>query len=194
MGRNAEFQRDKVIGAATEVFWEHGFHASTMSELKHAMGLNPGSIYSTFGSKEGLFSACLERYSLAARAKFEKIENSSATARDAFLKIFDSIIDQVESGEISRGCFLINTLLETSSKEDSGAQAAQAYLERNKEIFVRILEKAKTNRELDSGRPVDDLAAFLFGTIFSLRVMGKANADRDTLEAIRDQALDQVFG
>lgn len=194
MGRTVEFERDHVVGQAMEVFWNQGYHGSSMGDLKQAMGLNPGSIYAAFGSKQELLLACLERYAAAAQARFREFGDSSCTAKQAFRKIFDFIIDQISSEETSRGCLMVNTLLELAADEGAGGKAARGYLEKNKQIFGEILEDVAAKGEISSPRPVDELAAFLLGTIYSLRVMGKAKADRQTLESIRDQALDQVFG
>ncbi|MDF1657536.1 MAG: TetR/AcrR family transcriptional regulator [Verrucomicrobiales bacterium] len=194
MGRTAEFERDLVLEQAMEVFWERGYYGSSIGDLKSAMGLNPGSIYAAFGSKEKLLLACLEHYSSMAQARFRDIERSSSSAKEAFLKIFDSIINQMDSEQTCRGCLIINTLLELASHEGAGGSAARQYLETNREIFSEILEDAKITGELKSSRPVDEIAAFLLGTVFSLRVMGKAKAEKETLESIRDQSLNQVFG
>lgn len=37
------------------LFWEHGFEATSMSDLTQALGLTAPSLYSSFGDKVGLF-------------------------------------------------------------------------------------------------------------------------------------------
>lgn len=194
MGRLAKFDREQVVEEAMGVFWTKGYHATSIGDLKEAMGLQPGSIYGAFGSKLELFLACLEHYSAAARAKFSSFSQSAAGQRDVFVRIYNSMIDQMVTDDRCRGCLMINTLVELSSHDHSGGQAARKYLKKNQDFFASILAKAKESGELKSPRPTEELAAFLIGTVFSLRVMGKAKVGRKVLESIRDQALDQVFG
>lgn len=193
MGRKAEFDREQVIEQATDVFWTKGYHASSMTDLKAAMGLQPGSIYAAFGGKEELLLACLEQYSNVNKTRFEQLSETSPTQRDAFFKIYEFMIDQMKSSEKSRGCLIINTLLELVTHDCSGGNAARDYLDRNRNFFETMLQKAIDSGELQPNRPTSELASFLIGTVFSLRVMGKTGAERSVLESIRDQALEQVF-
>ncbi|MDF1811612.1 MAG: TetR/AcrR family transcriptional regulator [Verrucomicrobiales bacterium] len=194
MARAAEFDRDQVIEKAMDVFWTKGYHATSMSDLKKAMGLQPGSIYGAFGSKNELFLDCLEHYSARAKARFDEISRSSAAQREAFGKIYDSMISQMISNEPCRGCLMINSLVELAALEHSGGKAARKYLKRNQKFFENMLKKAADSGELKSERSIEELAVFLMGTVFSLRVMGKAKVGRAALESVREQALDQVFG
>lgn len=62
MGRNIDFDEATVITKAQKVFWKKGYYATSMQDLVKATGLNPGSIYNTFGSKHDLFLQCLKDY------------------------------------------------------------------------------------------------------------------------------------
>src|SRR5580704_10656245 len=63
MGRPREFDTEKALDEAMEVFWRRGYEGATIAELTGAMGINPPSLYAAFGSKEGLLKAALDRYS-----------------------------------------------------------------------------------------------------------------------------------
>lgn len=59
MGRRREFDPERAVAAAGELFAREGYEGSSMDQLLRASGLNRGSLYGTFGSKRGLFVACL---------------------------------------------------------------------------------------------------------------------------------------
>ena len=59
MGNAAKFDRQQVIDKATHLYWEKGFHATSMRHLQEVIDMRPGSIYAAFGSKEELFKHCL---------------------------------------------------------------------------------------------------------------------------------------
>lgn len=61
-GRPRTFDEHEVLDAAMQVFWHHGYEASTISQLRAATGLSAASLYGAFESKEGLFERAVERY------------------------------------------------------------------------------------------------------------------------------------
>jgi AcrR family transcriptional regulator len=62
MGRPREFDMEKALDKALDVFWRNGYEGASVAELTGAMGINPPSLYAAFGNKEGLFRKALDRY------------------------------------------------------------------------------------------------------------------------------------
>ncbi len=60
MARPREFDEVLAIDAAAEVFRRRGYAATSIEQLVEATGVHRGSLYSTFGSKRGLFLRALE--------------------------------------------------------------------------------------------------------------------------------------
>ena len=56
-----EYNRERVLAAALEVFEEKGYHAATVDEMAERAGYSKGVVYSQFGSKSDLFLALLAR-------------------------------------------------------------------------------------------------------------------------------------
>ncbi len=50
-----EVRRESLLKAAREVFQEFGFHGASIEEVMRRVGGSKASLYSYFGSKEGLF-------------------------------------------------------------------------------------------------------------------------------------------
>jgi AcrR family transcriptional regulator len=50
-----------MLAVAGDVFAEHGFHAASMDEIADRADISKPMIYAYFGSKEGLYSAYVER-------------------------------------------------------------------------------------------------------------------------------------
>ena len=61
-GRPREFDEDKAIEAAMNVFWADGYAGTSYSSLVRAMKMNRPSIYLAFGDKESLFLKAVEFY------------------------------------------------------------------------------------------------------------------------------------
>jgi AcrR family transcriptional regulator len=61
-GRPREFDVDRALDRAVEVFWRLGYEGASMSALTEAMGINRPSLYAAFGDKEQLFRKAVARY------------------------------------------------------------------------------------------------------------------------------------
>jgi len=62
MARPKGYDRDAVLVAARDLFWEQGYERASIADLEKRTGLNRSSIYQEFGSKRELFSAALQCY------------------------------------------------------------------------------------------------------------------------------------
>src|SRR5690554_7860215 len=62
MPRPPSYDRDTALAKAVSLFWHKGYHGSSMKQIEQALDMRPGSIYATFGSKDGLFSEALANY------------------------------------------------------------------------------------------------------------------------------------
>ena len=62
MARTIEFDRNEVLENAMNTFWKNGYSMTSVPDLVSATKLNPGSIYSSFKSKEGLFLETLKSH------------------------------------------------------------------------------------------------------------------------------------
>jgi len=86
-----------MVAAAERLFAERGYHGVSMDQIAAASGITKPMLYDYFGSKEGLFLACVER----ARGRlFEEIAGAVRGAGDpegalrAGIEAFLSFADQ----------------------------------------------------------------------------------------------------
>ena len=50
-----KFNEDEVLIKAMELFWNKGYHATSIQDLVSNLGINRASLYDTFGGKKELF-------------------------------------------------------------------------------------------------------------------------------------------
>lgn len=62
MARKKEYIESEVIEKAMTLFWRNGYENTSMQMLEKEMGINKFSIYSSFGSKHGVFVESLKTY------------------------------------------------------------------------------------------------------------------------------------
>jgi AcrR family transcriptional regulator len=54
--------RRELLQAAEQHFFEHGYHGTTLEDIADEAGYTKGAVYSTFGSKAGLFLAFFDEF------------------------------------------------------------------------------------------------------------------------------------
>ena len=112
MARPREFDIEEVLTTALDVFWAHGYDATSMSDLMEATGLAKGSLYKGYGDKKSLFVRALDSYLLRANAGLSEAAASSESGREALEKIFSGVIGMSTRVGLRRGCFSVNSTIE----------------------------------------------------------------------------------
>lgn len=108
-----------AIEKATELYWEKGFHATSMRALQEKIDMRPGSIYAAFGSKEGLFKRVLEHYaaqSLALLATYRQQHDSPLQAIKSF--VYFAVVEKSQTAP-NEMCLLVKSISELT--EDNNA-------------------------------------------------------------------------
>ncbi|MFI5719348.1 TetR/AcrR family transcriptional regulator [Nocardia sp. NPDC051750] len=111
MARPRQFDEARLLDAATDLFWSHGFDDTSVGDVSAATGVGNGSIYAAYGSKRGLFLAALERY-CDQRARFvrDTVVAAPGSARDAVRALLRAIIDDCAAQPNRRGCLMLNSV------------------------------------------------------------------------------------
>ena len=82
MPKSILFDRDETIAKVTSLFWEKGYHATSMQDLVDVTGLNRSSIYNSFGDKYNLFIESLKHYKKEQINGLDNFRHSGMTAKE----------------------------------------------------------------------------------------------------------------
>ncbi|MBI5823401.1 MAG: TetR/AcrR family transcriptional regulator [Chloroflexi bacterium] len=178
LGRPLEFDPDKAIDAAIEVFWCKGYEATSMTDLLEAMNLSKSSLYQTFGSKRQLFKRCLSRYvdNLSAEMT-QELENASS-GRSFIEDTFVSIANTAQQPEGAKGCLVGNSANEFGQREPALTAPVTDGLNRFARVFTDAVVKAQAEGSISADADPLALGNYLVGTMNGLRMMIKAGADK----------------
>jgi TetR/AcrR family transcriptional regulator, transcriptional repressor for nem operon len=188
MGRPREFDEPAALDAAMDCFWREGYEATSMRDLAARMGISGASLYNAFGDKRSLFCEVLRRY--ADRSTRERIARCETTLppKEAIRAFLGEIIERSVDGD-RRGCLLVNTALEVAPHDrELGAEVA-ACLGEIEAFFRRAVEAAQGDGSIPPGRDPADLARLLLSVTLGLRVLARANPQRELLEGAARPAL-----
>ena len=203
MARPIQFDREDVLNKALGLFWSDGYEASSISQLLNVMGLNRGSLYSSFSDKRSLYKEVLDFYfqriSLALlQPNLIETDDPAESVRGFF---YQALLYE-DSKILSRGCFLFNTVSELSNTQPDLANDANDYLFKIRKMFTHRIEEAKvlglvkSNNDSVSenlGDSSEAQANYLMGVLAGLRIQCKMGLDRVELKRTIDRALDSIF-
>ncbi|MCC5069225.1 TetR/AcrR family transcriptional regulator [Xanthomonas campestris] len=192
MGRPRSFDRDAAVEQALHLFWEQGYESTSLSQLKEAIGggISAPSFYAAFGSKEALFTECVQRYLATYAQVTHCLWDTSLEPKQAVeLALRRSARMQCERGH-PKGCMVTLGVMSTPSPEFS---ALSAPLTRSR-AHTRAGIRACVDRAIANGSLAADLDAAALTCVFDSFMLGLSTLARDgkTFKAM-DAAITQLM-
>jgi len=181
MKRARPYDRDKALDAALNLFWEKGYHATSLKDLEEALSMKPGSIYAAFKSKEALYLAALERYYLSGREALRAQMDSAPSVLAGLADHLRGYGRGDRSASQRRACMIVKTMLGTTSEDAAIAQRAREYYDGMRAEFARYFRKAQEAGELPANANPDRLAQRFQANVTALRVEAHRGADLEEL-------------
>ncbi len=189
MARSKAFNEEEVLDKAVAVFWAKGYEATSMQDLVEAMGIQRGSLYATFGSKQQLFLQSLERYGKVVVKQFLDILESKVSAIESIELFFAQLVEHLLTAGPLRSCLVTNSAIERGLRDEATKQQVLHLLNALEMGFYKTLERAQKNGEISTELDLNKLANFLTSNMQGLLVMGKVCSERSVLEGINQVTL-----
>ncbi|BHH85590.1 TetR/AcrR family transcriptional regulator [Desulforhopalus sp. 52FAK] len=182
-----KFEIEHVINTAIALFWRQGYAATSIQAIVKETGVQPGSIYHEFGSKEALFKLALTHYAQKTIEDVSRKVNASNDVLEGIRKLLLGLIE-ASGREDYCGCFLIKSQLELASQ--------------NNEIYTYVIESlgeieehyASYLNQIYPAATASLYASQLMMVIFGLRVYGYRKGSRETLAKATESLLPWLFG
>jgi TetR/AcrR family transcriptional repressor of nem operon len=193
VARNKEFDPDVVLERALEVFWTHGYEATSIADLVERLGIGRASLYATYGSKHELYLKALDRYVQMRDPGILDRLSQPGPVLPAVRSLVEAYVREAVEDADHRGCLVVNAAIERLPADARAARRVHGSWRTLEVALCSALTRARAQGELEPGADPRELARFLLVMLQGLRVLGKADADRDVLEAAARQAL-KVLG
>ncbi|WP_396597596.1 TetR/AcrR family transcriptional regulator [Dokdonia sp. R86516] len=189
MPRSEDFDRELVLALARDLFWQKGYHGTSMSDLVDATSLNRSSIYNSFGNKKAIYKTLLIQY----QEENEKIYTNALVRASNPLEgirfIFENFIEEIVKDTQGRGCFSINCKVELSREDESIKDYLEKMQEHRIEFFKGLVQEGQDAHLINTKQSASQYAYFLFCTFQGLRTTRMFLRNRDTLQQIVSNAL-----
>jgi AcrR family transcriptional regulator len=163
------------------VFWRHGYEGASLGRLQAATGLTPPSIYNAFGSKEGLYEACLDHYAGSVGTRHVATLTRPASREGVRAFLMAAAREYTREGR-PPGCMISTAALNLSPELSSVGEATAA----RRSATMALLESYV--REAGAPDPAT-LARFFGAVIQGMSVQACDGASEAELAALVDVAL-----
>ena len=191
-GRPRAFDRDDAVDQAMQLFWQHGYDATSLAQLKAELGggISAPSFYAAFGSKEALFDECVQRYLATYAQVTECLWDETLPPRQAIeTALRQSARMQCDDGH-PKGCMVTLGVMSAPSPEN--AHVAQALTHSRARTRAGIV--ACVERGVSEGLLADDTNAAAMATVFDSFLQGVSILARDNVpHAVIDAAITQLL-
>ena len=187
------YPREQSIQQATEVFWLKGYLGTGMRDLQTALDKRPGSIYSAFGSKEGLYLEVLNHYTGVLHGQIMAVANSDTPLQQLreFLR-FPLTVEDSAAHKIQ--CLIVKTQADWAELPEGVKSELQAALAHLREAFQAVILKARSTSELAADIPVERAAMWLQGQFIAMRTLATSVESPTSLSWMVDKIVSDLSG
>jgi AcrR family transcriptional regulator len=157
-------REDQIVAVAVTEFAERGYAGASMAAIAARAGISKPLVYQYFGSKDGLYLACLHH---VAAALLDRLEQAWLAEDDSVLSRIHTLQAVFEALEPQREAW---RLLYDTSMPTAGpiADAANSYRGRTAQVAASGSERFLHVRGNDSPLDVSALSAVWMGLVNSL--------------------------
>ncbi|HEX9782346.1 MAG TPA: TetR/AcrR family transcriptional regulator [Opitutaceae bacterium] len=183
IGRPREFDTDKALAVATQVFWHQGYEATSLDHLLRAMDLSKSSFYAAFGSRDRLFRTCVQHYCDQMLREMGKALVEAPSGMQFIRDVFARVIDEARSGA-PHGCLLMNSATELGQRHPEFAEDIRGGIKRFQQVFRQALIRAQSEGDIPAEADITGLADYLTSSLGGVRTMTKAGVGPKAVGAI----------
>lgn len=177
MPRIKNYNEQEVVEKAMNLFWRNGYETTSMQMLEKEMGINKFSIYSSFGSKNGLFMESLKCYKQKLNELIGTLKNSSDDVA-GIKQYFYDFIEFTKVTDFGKGCLITNTANEIREDcEDCIKELLSKFTENVKQVFADKLRQDKTKTDAIIEEQADYLLISMFGLSSATRIFNKTQLE-----------------
>jgi TetR/AcrR family transcriptional repressor of nem operon len=183
--------RERVIEEAAALIREKGFRATSIGDVLERAGVQKGSFYYYFPSKEDLGHAVLSRWTEELRARlldFLRDRSGGIAPLDRVAAALDGFVQEQESTGCRGGCPFGNLAIELADVDEGFREPLSAAFRELSDAFAGLLRDAREDGTLRPDADPRRLGAFLVAAIEGGILLAKVHRDCEPLRASLSEA------
>ncbi|MEM7488667.1 MAG: TetR/AcrR family transcriptional regulator [Pseudomonadota bacterium] len=169
MARPRNFDEAEALRQMVQVFWRHGYDATTMRMLEEATGIGVRGIANVFGDKEAIFLRVLSGYTEMARGVIGQVLEPPSL--DGVEMLFGGLTRPTDDPDdvTNCGCLMVNTVFELGRASPPVRDAVEAYRLMWRDAFAAC---CAAERVADPQARGEYLLGLLWGALSQIRLGG----------------------
>ena len=187
-GRPREFDPDKALAAALEIFWRRGYEGASLAELTEAMGITKPSLYACFGNKESLFRKALDLYERD-KLCYVKTALEAPTAKGVAERLLRGAVALQCGSKDPKGCLGVISSVANTTHAECIREEVLARRASSERALVERFERARDDGDLAPGIDPAALAGCLTTFMQGLAVQASAGVPASQLSQLVDTTL-----
>ena len=182
--------RARLVHAAIELFYSHGFQAVGVDQIISAAGVTKTTFYKHFESKDDLLVAAIrQRDEWEMEAWSEAVKKIAGDDPKAQLLAFFDVLNVWFNSPDFRGCQFINAAAEFPNPHDPVHAVAAEHKRKNRDLFRDLAASAGI---VEPESFADQYTALLEGTLILRQVHGRNDAARVIKPAVESLIANAV--
>lgn len=174
-GRPRIFDRDEAVLQAMLLFWEQGFEATSLLQLRAVMGdISAASFYAAFESKEALYKEAVERYMNTFGRVTKSFSDLTLSPKEAIETTLRSTAKMQTDSAHPSGCLIVLSATTCSSKNYHIRDIAAEKRKLTRNRLQDCIRRAVDTGELPASTNIDMLT-----TVFDTFMQGISTQARD---------------
>lgn len=192
VGRPREFDPTEFLNVAQMLFWENGYRATSIADLKEKSGLASASIYKIYPDKRAIFLAALRQYMDAGLARLTQRETEQEP-EVALAQTLDFFAQVTAGPEGTRGCFSIAAASELLPGDEDVHNLIEYMFSGLITRLTRILQKGQKKGAFRADYPASVMAESLFMMLEGMRIYGKVKPKIENLRKSNEFFINTIL-
>ncbi len=175
--KKGERTRDHILAQSAAVFNQHGYAATSMSDLMLATKLEKGGIYNHFASKEQLSLEAFDYAVALIEHRYEAALEKRNTTIDRLSAVMEVFLEFIHDPVLPGGCPVLNAAIESDDSNENLRQRTKLVLTGWRTRIQGIIEMGIARGELQAGTDASKLATVMLATLEGAVMMSKVCRD-----------------
>lgn len=188
-GRPRRFHREDALAKATGVFCEYGYQGTSVAQLTKVMGMNPPSLYGTFGDKEHLFLEVLEHYHAPYKAAVAQIFSDAKNTREAFSGLF-KLTESYHACLSAQGCLIVNSGIIRNEESTSIGDKIKALHDDNENMIHKRLKQGQRDGDIPGDVKIRPLSRYINGILQGAAALARGQQSPKAVKDLLTQGFE----
>lgn len=189
-GRPRGFDRNDAVTSAMHLFWQHGYEATSLDQLKRCMGgISAASFYAAFGSKQTLYDEALRQYLKTHGEVMASLSDETLSPREAIELAFRRSVRMQTDPSHPSGCMVVLSVAAGSQNSLALRSPTAATRQTNRDMILSCVRRGIARGELGKETDAGGLAALFEGLLVGFSIQARDGVPAASLDAAITSAL-----